>query len=135
MKKDTRLEASIGGIQRSIERSECIDGLTEKEAIEKHSDLDYIGVSNRVEVEGIDMANGRAFYCFAKRVKRKMVEPENDFPRRNITSLHTPAEAAIRNAVMELEKVGAHPNLTAVLCYLNKGQEILADYLEENNLV
>ena len=55
---------------------------------------------------------------------------ENGFPRRARIDLHTPAEAAIRNALIEVEKIGAHVWLTKAVTLLGEAQEKVADYLE-----
>lgn len=55
---------------------------------------------------------------------------DNGFPRRIRTDLFTPAEAAIRNAVMEVEKAGAHPRLTDAVILLQQAQDAVADFVE-----
>lgn len=56
--------------------------------------------------------------------------PENNIPRRSRLDLNTPAELAIREAMLEVEKVGADPRLTEVTTLLNKAKELLSDYVD-----
>lgn len=55
---------------------------------------------------------------------------KNEIPRRNRLDLNTPAELAIRNAVNEVEKVGADPRLTEVVIMLSTAHDKLADYVD-----
>lgn len=50
---------------------------------------------------------------------------------RNCIDLQTPAEAAIRGAIAEAEKAGAHPMLTKSVVLLGEALEILGQYLDE----
>lgn len=54
----------------------------------------------------------------------------NDIPRRCRIDLMTPAELAIRNAVEEVEKVGADPRLTDSVVLLSAAQTRLADFID-----
>lgn len=56
---------------------------------------------------------------------------ENSIPRRADLQRNTLAEMAIRNAVGEVEKLGAHPALTDVVSMLGHARERLADYLDD----
>jgi len=49
--------------------------------------------------------------------------------RRSRVDLYTPAEVAIRNAIMEVEKVGADIRLTNAVVTLNQAQDWLQDYI------
>lgn len=51
-------------------------------------------------------------------------------PRRNRLDLNTPAELAIRVAVDEVEKVGAHTLLTEAVILLGHAREKVADYVD-----
>lgn len=53
-----------------------------------------------------------------------------DWPRRASVPHMTAGELAIRNAVQEVEKMGCHPDLTAVVAALGAAQERLADYVD-----
>lgn len=50
--------------------------------------------------------------------------------RRYCLDLYTPAETALRNAFIELEKLGADPVLTNAGCKLQQVQDEIADWLE-----
>lgn len=52
--------------------------------------------------------------------------------RRNRLDLNIPAEAAIQNAIWEVEKVGADVKLTEVVILLGKAKDLLSDYVDEN---
>lgn len=52
------------------------------------------------------------------------------FPRRNDLTLQTPAETAIRNAVLIVEAAGAHPLLTDAVLLLQQAREKVADFVE-----
>ena len=56
---------------------------------------------------------------------------DNGFPRRIRTDLQTPAEAAIRNAIVEVEKAGAHPRLTDAVVLLGQARDAVADFVDE----
>ncbi|HXP48482.1 MAG TPA: hypothetical protein VN922_00935 [Bacteroidia bacterium] len=55
--------------------------------------------------------------------------PRN-LPRRNQTDKNEPAELAIRNAMTEVEKVGADVELTEVGMLLESAFNKLADYID-----
>ena len=57
---------------------------------------------------------------------------EHGIPRRARLDLHTPAEMAIRTAVLEVEAVGAHPLLTDAVILLSQAREKVADYEEQH---
>lgn len=57
---------------------------------------------------------------------------ETKTPRRNRLDLNTQAEHAIRNAVNEVEKVGADERLTEAVKLMNKANELVADFVDEN---
>lgn len=52
------------------------------------------------------------------------------FPRRSRLDLHTPAEAAIRAAIVAVEAAGAHPLLTDAVNLLIKAGDTVADFVE-----
>lgn len=54
----------------------------------------------------------------------------NDTPRRIQVEKMTPAELAIRNAIQEVEKVGAHRWLTDAVIALGRAQSLVADYVD-----
>jgi hypothetical protein len=58
----------------------------------------------------------------------------SDFPRRSCIDLLTPAEKAIYDAVQEVEKVGASVGLTDAVILLGKARDLVADYIEENEI-
>ena len=51
-------------------------------------------------------------------------------PRRCDVSLATPAEAAIRIAIVAVEAAGAHPLLTDATILLQQAREKVADFVE-----
>lgn len=53
-------------------------------------------------------------------------------PRRIRIDLATPAEAAIRNAMTEVEKAGAHPRLTDAVILLQQALDAVADFVDES---
>ena len=53
-----------------------------------------------------------------------------EIPRRNRIDLMTPAELAIRNAVVAVEEVGADELLTEAVILLGQAQEKVADYID-----
>ena len=55
---------------------------------------------------------------------------ENGFPRRHRIDLHTPAEAAIYQAILEVELAGAHPLLTDAVVLLQQAKDKVADFVE-----
>lgn len=52
----------------------------------------------------------------------------NDIPRRCRIDLYIPAETAIRNALIAVEALGAHPKLTEVVSMLSDAQSKIADW-------
>lgn len=52
-------------------------------------------------------------------------------PRKSRLDLNTPAELAIRNAMTEVEKVGAAVQLTNAIIKLQEAFDLVADY-EDN---
>ena len=57
----------------------------------------------------------------------------NETPRRIKLYLNTPVELAIRNAVNEVEKIGADRRLTDAVIALQKAFELVADYIDDKN--
>ena len=55
---------------------------------------------------------------------------KNELPRRNRLDLNTPAEAAIYNAMQEVEKAGADVKLTEAVILLQKARDLVADYVD-----
>jgi hypothetical protein len=53
-----------------------------------------------------------------------------NIPRRAYVDKLTPAEAAIRNAITETEKVGADPLLTDAVTHLLAAQNSVADFVD-----
>jgi hypothetical protein len=53
-----------------------------------------------------------------------------NIPRRIRIDLYTPAEAAIRNAVIAVEGAGAHTLLTEAINLLHQAQEKVADFVD-----
>ena len=56
---------------------------------------------------------------------------ENLVPRKSRLDLNTPAELAIRNAMTEVEKIGAAVQLTNAIIKLQEAFDLVADY-EDN---
>lgn len=54
----------------------------------------------------------------------------NDIPRRSRTDLYTPAETAIRNAVLAVEEAGCHPVLTDAVNLLQRAKDLVADFVD-----
>ena len=54
----------------------------------------------------------------------------NGFPRRQNLETLTPAELAIRLAILAVESVGAHVLLTDAVVLLTQAKDAVADYLE-----
>lgn len=50
---------------------------------------------------------------------------------RNCIDLQTPAEAAIRAAIAEVEKAGGHPMLTEVVVLLGQALDKLGEYIDD----
>lgn len=57
---------------------------------------------------------------------------DKNIPRRNRLDLNTPSEIAISNAMKEVEKAGAHPDLTEVVILLSKAKDLLSDYVDKS---
>lgn len=57
----------------------------------------------------------------------------SELPRKDRLDLNTPAELAIRNAVIEVERLKSHPTLTDVVKLLNIARETLAKHIDELN--
>lgn len=57
-----------------------------------------------------------------------------EIPRRCFIDKNTEAEKAIRNAMAEVEKVGADVKLTEVVVLLEKARNILGDYVDSELL-
>lgn len=55
---------------------------------------------------------------------------KNDIPRRCQIELHTPAEAAIRAAILAVEEMPADPLLTDAVSLLSDAQGKVADYVD-----
>lgn len=60
----------------------------------------------------------------------------DNIPRRIRIDLMTPAELAIRNAMLAVEEVGADPLLTDAVILLQQARDKVADYVDrmEGNL-
>ena len=57
---------------------------------------------------------------------------EDDIPRRSRIDLMTPAELAIRNAMIAVEEAGADKLLTEAVILLGYAREKVADYVDAN---
>lgn len=57
----------------------------------------------------------------------------NGIPRRRRVDLYTPAETAIRNAIIAVEAAGADVRLTDAVMLLSQAAEKVADYVEREN--
>jgi hypothetical protein len=55
---------------------------------------------------------------------------DNGFPRRNRIDLYTPAETAIREAMLAVESSGAHPLLTDAVSLLEQAKNKVADFVD-----
>lgn len=55
----------------------------------------------------------------------------NGFPRRSNLDLNEPVELAIRNAINEVEKVGADVKLTEAVILLDQALNKVSDYIDE----
>ena len=51
-------------------------------------------------------------------------------PRRIRVDLLSPAENAIRDAMAEVEKAGAHPRLTDAVILLQQARDAVADFMD-----
>lgn len=54
----------------------------------------------------------------------------NDIPRRNRIDLLTPAESAIREAMLAVEQAGAHPLLTEAVELLDEAKNVVGDFVD-----
>lgn len=61
------------------------------------------------------------------------MKTEYDYSRRNRLDLMSPAEFAIYNAMVELEKAGADRRLTAASIKLQEAKNLVADYIDDIN--
>lgn len=59
----------------------------------------------------------------------------NTFPRRCNVDKLTPTELKIREAITAVEAVWASVELTKISTMLSDANNLLADYLESNNLI
>ena len=64
-------------------------------------------------------------------VKKYEMGKDSQIPRRIRLDLSEPAELAIRNAVDEVEKIGADVRLTNAINLLNEARELVADYIDK----
>ena len=55
---------------------------------------------------------------------------KHGFPRRNDITQQTPAERAIREAVLRVEEAGCHPLLTDAVVLLQQAKDKVADWVE-----
>jgi hypothetical protein len=55
---------------------------------------------------------------------------EDGIPRRSRIDLYSPAETAIREAMLAVEATGAHPLLTQAVILLEEAKDKVADYIE-----
>ncbi len=67
-------------------------------------------------------------------VLQDMANDEAETPRRIRLDLFTPAEKAIYDAAMEVEKVGADVKLTDAVILLQQARSLVADYVDQTNL-
>lgn len=65
--------------------------------------------------------------------RKREVIAETQIPRRARLDLNTPAEIAIREAMLAVEDVGAHPLLTEAADLLGKARNKVADYVDLKN--
>jgi len=56
---------------------------------------------------------------------------DNKFPRRNMVSEMKPAEIAIRNAILEVEKMPADVDLTNAVDLLSQALNKVSDYIDK----
>lgn len=56
-----------------------------------------------------------------------------NFPRRSNLQTMTPAELAIREAMLAVEKAGAHPLLTEAVTLLGQAKDKVADYVDRTD--
>jgi len=55
----------------------------------------------------------------------------NNFQRRSRLDLNEPSELAIRNAMQEVEKMGADVKLTEAITLLNQSLDIVSDFIDK----
>lgn len=55
-------------------------------------------------------------------------------PRRSRLDLNEPAEIAIRNAVNEIEKIGADTRLTEAVMLLAKAKDLVSDFIDKKEI-
>jgi hypothetical protein len=68
----------------------------------------------------------------AKNIKR-MIDNSSPFSRRTRLNLMSPAEVAIYNASLEVEKAGADRRLKAASIKLQEARSLVADYIDNVN--
>lgn len=61
------------------------------------------------------------------------METPNEFSRRTRLDLMSPAEVAIYNASLEVEKAGADRRLTAASIKLQEARNFVADFIDDVN--
>lgn len=66
-------------------------------------------------------------------LKIQKMEIENTHPRRSRLDLMSPAEVAIYNAMVEIEKAGADRRLTMALIKLDEAKTLVADFIDNVN--
>jgi len=57
----------------------------------------------------------------------------NEIPRRCDILQLTPAEQKIREAMIAVEAIGAHPLLTQAVILLDRAKSLVADYVDYQN--
>lgn len=57
----------------------------------------------------------------------------NNFPRRSRLDLNEPSELAIRNAIHEVEKMGADVKLTEAITLLSESLNLVSDFIDKNS--
>jgi hypothetical protein len=60
----------------------------------------------------------------------KIMQMVDGLPRRNRIDCYTPAESAIRAALLAVEEMGAHTLLTEAVVLLDEAREKVADFVE-----
>lgn len=61
------------------------------------------------------------------------MKTENEIPRRVRLDLNTPAELAIYNAMIEVEKMPADVRLTNAVIKLSEAKNLVADFVDEQS--
>jgi hypothetical protein len=61
---------------------------------------------------------------------RKLADGNMNVPRRSQLNLNTPAELAIRDAMIAVEEAGAHPLLTDAVNLLQQARDKVADFVD-----